>query len=54
MKFPPPFVQHGAVRASPEALAAGADACEAHALDALLEKRLAGWLKEVEEEHMAL
>ena len=56
MKFPPPFVQHGAVRASPEALAAGADACEAHALDALLDpqKRLAGLLKQMEEEHMAL
>ena len=37
-------------------LAAGADACAAHALDALLDpqKRLAGLLKEMEEEHMAL
>ena len=56
VKFLPPFVQHGAVRATPEALAAGADACAAHAQDALLDpqKRLAGWLKEMEEEHMAL
>lgn len=56
MKFLPPFVQHGAVRATPEALAAGAEACAAHAQDALLDpqKRLAGLLKEMEEEHMAL
>ena len=56
MKFLPPFVQHGAVRASPEALAAGVEAYARHALDPLLDpqKRLAGLLKQMEEEHMAL
>lgn len=56
MKFLPPFVWHGAVRATPEALAEGVEAYARHALDPLLDpqKRLAGLLKQMEEEHVAL
>lgn len=56
MKFLPPFVRHGAVRATPEELAAGADAYAAHALDPLLDpqKRLAELLDQMKEEQVAL
>lgn len=56
MTFLPPFVLHGAARAAPEALAEGAAAYVRHALDPMLDpqKRLAGLLRQMAEEHAAL
>ena len=56
MTFLPPFVLHGAVQATPDALAASTAAYASHVLDPLLNPklRLDELLKQMAEEHAAL